>query len=112
MASLTSSGVTVLKRWVEKYLGKNIQKVVEAQVALTAMGGVTNTIPASAFGLSYIREIKYSGESTNAGPHFKFVPSYDGTLILAINLEDATDANRGNPADITGNFRFIVRGDA
>ena len=111
MADLAASAVTLVSGWQEgDRSGKYRQKVLDVQVTLATMGSTTNTIPASAFGLTYIREVLASADESTPYGQIQFIPSYDGTLIYAIDLEQATDANRGDPTDVSGNWRFVVKG--
>ena len=109
MAVVASSAVTRVKSWEEADRSQKLnQRCIEAQVALSSQGGETNNIPASVFGLTYIRECTCFVSSTN-----KLVlatPSYDGTLLLIFNMAQATDANRVDPADVTFTVRVVVKG--
>lgn len=110
MASLAKSGVTVRDSWYEGGAPTTKKtKVMSVTIVLSSMGGATNTIPASAFGLTTIREVStlQKSDDTLAVPA---APSYDGTKIFLYNLAQATDANRDDPADFTGTFRCLVKG--
>ena len=109
MPALTASGVTVLKSWEEATKsGKVINRVVEALLVLSSQGGATNNIPASLFGLRYIREADGGIASDNKA--FLVQPSYNGTLLLTYDLNQATDASRNTAADITATIRVTVKG--
>lgn len=109
MPAATASVLTVLKSWEDgTKQGKAINRVVEGRLTLTAQGGLTNNIPASVFGLRYIREADGGVASNNAA--YLVLPSYDGTLLLVYDLTQATDANRATPADITATIRVTVKG--
>lgn len=109
MANLAASGVTIERVFREGgLLGKERLKMI-VSVVLSSMGTTTNKIPASAFGLQKIEECSNLVKSDNT-VIVVAVPSADGSLILLANLAQATDANRSNPADLTGTFRLTVAG--
>lgn len=102
MANLASSGVTTTDSWVEAYAGKKV-RARKVTVVLSSMGSATNTIPAAAFGLSTILEctpLVKSDDSVVVVAH----PSYSGAIILL------KAAGTNAPADYSGTFRCIVRG--
>ncbi len=102
MANLAASGVTVLEAWLEKTPAKTFS-VYKLQLVLAAMGTATNTIPASALGLTFIDECSPLIMSDNT-IIVVATPSYDGTLLLLKAIATAA------PADYTGTFRCIVKG--
>lgn len=114
MADLTKSDLTVLDSWTEgDKTGK--AKLLVKVVAITSgtAGGTSNQIPASVFDMREIYSAQIKGVD-NADPGaYAYIPDYAGENLLAINLEQATDANRGDPADVafgTFNTKLIVKG--
>jgi len=112
MASLTSSGVTVIRAWTEGGPAGKDRLVIIARVATLSSpgnGSATNPIPASAFGLSVIEESSMG--TVSDGTIIATAPAYDGSGLRLYNLEQATDANRTDPADfISTTFQVTVRG--
>jgi hypothetical protein len=107
MASLASTGVTVLDSWTEGKTNGRKRTVKRCQIVLSSMGGTTNTIPATAFGLSRIDRCSNLTLSTNASVRVAS-PSYDGSLILVVAAQETSSA----PADISGTFYIEVAGPA
>jgi len=111
MADLAKSGVVKVKEFFEgDRHGRRVGKVVDAQVTLSSMGSTSNKIPATAFDMAYVREVQTCGKDGTPIGAVQFIPSYDGTLIYAVNLEQATDATRGDPVDVSGTYRMVIRG--
>lgn len=105
MANLASSAVTVRRAFEEgDRTGKRVGVTKEVTVVLTGQGTTTNTIPASAFGFTYIYESSPWVKDDNTLVH-RAHPSYDNTLLL-LTVAAAVDT----PADVTGTFRAIVKG--
>lgn len=107
MANLTSAGVTKLAAFP---LGDRFQKdrqesVVDFTVVLAAQGDGADgsNIPASAFGMSVIREVTTITKSDNS-IILVGAPKYDGSGILL--KAAATNA----PAQFTGTFNMRVKG--
>ena len=75
----------------------------------TGQGSATNPIPASVFGMTNIEECSMATKSD--GDLILAAPSYDGSSLLLYSIVNATDANRGDPADfINTTFQITVRG--
>lgn len=103
MANLASSGVTLLRAWTEGGLALKDRSVLRVSMVLSTMGTATNTIPATAFGLSVIEEVSslVQDDDTDiivAGP------SNDGSLILL------KAAGTNSPADFSGTYEATIRG--
>lgn len=114
MADLTTSDFTVTDTWYEgDKTGKEKLMVKVVTITTGTAGSTTNAIPASVFGMSEIYSVEIKGVS-NADPgQYSFQPDYAGENIIAINHEQATDANRGDPADVafaTFNTKLIIKG--
>ena len=109
MAVVTASAVTRVKSWEEGDRSQKLnQRCIEATVILVAQGDGTDYIPASVFGLTYIREV---GSCISDGDTLVVAqPSYDGTKLLLFNMADATDATRVSPAVFTDTIRVVVKG--
>lgn len=110
MASLAKTAVTIRDSWWEggAPLTKKT-KVLSVTMVLTGQGGATNTIPASVFGLTTIREVT-AVQSDDDSIVTLGAPSYDGTKLFLYDLSDATDATRDAPTDITDTVRCLVKG--
>jgi hypothetical protein len=110
MAVVAESAVTKTKMWVEgdKTL-KQVNKCFEGTIALSSQGDATDSIPASVFGLRYIREVTCAISSTDKWVEAR--PSFDGSKLLIFNPAQATDANRIDPATVTySSVRVVVKG--
>ncbi len=108
MAALKSSAVTVTRGWVQPGTGIKLT-TKQLTLVLTGQGGGTNTIDASTIGFTKILSCSNAIKSDDA-VIVAAVPSYDGSKILLANLAQGTDANRDDPADITGTFRLTITG--
>ena len=94
MAALTSSNVRLIKSWVEGEVNSKRRKVRQVEVHGGSWGGTTNTMPASAFGLSVIEEVSSSNYGDKCYPA---VPKTDSLVVYAYN-----GAGSGtSPGDIT-----------
>lgn len=114
MADVAASAVTRINSWTRGGTNGRRQKVVQADIAGTFTAGTpTNKIPASIFGLTKVEEVSLGVLDDNSRVH-ALIPSYDGANILAVDVNQATDANRNIPADITvtspRKMRVVVAG--
>ena len=110
MASLAASAVTINSAWTEAGITGKRLKVLDVDLVLTGQGGTTNTIPASALGLTGIVECSPAVVSDNSKV-YPACPNYAGDAILLTDPTNATDGNRANPADVTGvTVNLIVKG--
>lgn len=112
MAALTSSGVSLHDAYKTGGTNGRRFKVVEVTLTLSSQGGLTNNIPASLFGLTRITRA-WGFRSTSSvrmdfGPNLS--ASLVGTLLVAYNNNQATDANRNDPADVTATVRGFIEG--
>lgn len=107
MATLTSSGVTLVKaRTVPSTTGKT--KIRELTLVLSSAGdGVT--IPASVLGFTRIirSSMAQKADDTLA---FPTCPSYAGTYLFVYKTDGATAANHATPTAVSGTFRVCVEG--
>ena len=112
MAALTRSGVTTHDFWHEGSPSGNRFKVAEVTLVLSSQGGLTNNIPASLFGMTRIVDAfgfrDTSSVRTNFGP--SLTSTTVGAYLVGYANTNATDANRNDPADLTGTFRGYVVG--
>lgn len=113
MANMAASQVTRVRAWTEGGMALKDRKVLIVRLATsndaTGQGSATNAIPASLFGMTVIEECSKGVKSDN--DLLLAAPSYSGDKLLLYNLNNATDANRSDPADfINTTFQITVRG--
>jgi hypothetical protein len=81
---------------------------------LTAEGATAGDIPASLFGLKQITYVHCYGATISAadaaGLFFVGDIGNDGNYIYPVDLTQATDADRNDPADLTGTFYLMIDG--
>lgn len=107
MATLTSSGVTLVKaRTVPSTTGKT--KIRELTLVLSSAGDGT-TIPASVLGFTRIIRSSMLQKSDNT-LGYPTCPSYDGTALFVYKTDGATAANHATPTAVSGTFRVCVEG--
>lgn len=108
MANLASSNVTVLASWTSG--GINSRRNIVKRVKWTGVtcGGTSNTIPASAFGMSKILAI-HGAALLDASTKrvYPMTINSDGTLLYALDAVNATDASRNAPADIAPSSDYV-----
>lgn len=114
MADLTRSNFTVNDTWYEGDIGGK-QKFVCKDVTISTgtAGGTSNQIPKAIFDMNEIVSVDQRGASNVDPGKYLLMPDYAGDNIIAIDIEQATDANRGDPADIafaTFPTRLIIKG--
>lgn len=110
MAAFSASGnLTINNAWQTSSSPYRI-KYKSITIVLSSQGGATNTIAATALGFqSKILGSTVAIKSDDA-IGYPTSPSYDGSKLFFYNTENATDASRGDPADVTGTFRLTVYG--
>jgi hypothetical protein len=116
MAAITPSNVTVLDAGdsaSKQSKSRGIRRRVA--VALTAQGGTAGDLPASAFRLKQITEVNFNGffDGTNwrAGVQVGIANAgTDNNSVFPADLLQATDASRGNPANLTGTLYLTIEG--
>lgn len=108
MAALTSDNVTVTRGWTEVATPMNV-KYKQLTLVLSSQGGASNTVDASTLGFGVILGSAMAQKSDDALA-LPTAPSYDGSKLFFYNPAQATDANRDDPADVTGTFRVTVWG--
>lgn len=108
MANLAASAVTHEKGW--KSLSTPSQLTTRhLTLVLTGQGTSTNKILASTLGFNKIHSCSLAQRSDDAGA-YPAAPSYDGSMLFLYNPNQATDADRYKPADITATVRITVTG--
>lgn len=107
MAALTQDKVTVDVGW--NAVGTTQIKYKLLILVLSSQGGATNTVDASTLGFNKLLGSGMAQKSDDAlAVHT--APSYDGSKLFFYNPAQATDANRDDPADVTGTFKVLVFG--
>ena len=94
MAALTSANVRNIKSWTEGAVTGKRRKVRRVEVYNGSWGGATNTMPASAFGLTVVEEVTPGLYDSHA---FVAVPVVDGSEVRLF----ATVGGASAPADLT-----------
>lgn len=108
MAALTAENVTVTTGWTVVATPYKIHHK-QLTLVLDSQGGATNTVDATTLGFNKILGSTGAQKSDDALA-LPTVPSYDGSKLFFYNPAQATDANRDDPADVTGTFRVLVWG--
>lgn len=110
MADLTSANVRLIKEWVEGELHGKRRIAKHVEVHGVTVGGTSNKIVATAFGLRVIEEITPLYNGTSAAS-IAAVPDNDGSEVYLYTALDNATA----PADVTmaatpGGHYFVVKG--
>lgn len=113
--AVTSSDVTILQSYdIGTRTGKSVGQRIYASVVITTDGASADDIPASAFGLKQITYVQCYGalisSAAAAGVFFVADVGTDDNYIYPVNLEQATDADRNNPADVSGTYNLLIEG--
>lgn len=108
MAALTSDNVTVTGGYAVVASPYQV-KVKQLTLVLSSQGGASNTVDASTLGFTKLLSSSMAQKSDDALA-LHTCPSYDGSKLFFYNPAQATDANRDDPADVTGTFRVTVWG--
>ena len=108
MAALTSDNVTVNLGYELLSMPFRL-KTKQLTLVLSSQGGASNTIDASTLGFTKLLSSEMAQKSDDALA-YPTCPSYDGSKLFFYNPAQATDANRDDPADVTGTFRVTVTG--
>lgn len=102
---------TVLATWEEgDRFGKRIRVVKRLSLSLSTQGGETNNIPTATLGFSEILQahcILFTDGSSQKRVVWCFT---DGDYLYVGDPTQATDADRGEPGDVTGTLIVEVRG--
>ena len=117
MADLTSAGVVIERAWTEGGThGKDLH-CAQVTLTLTAAGGTTagNQIPIAAFAALGLAKIEQAGLfiASNNGNVYQASPSFDGTLLLIADSENAAAGSHNNSfgaAGITDTIRGVIKG--
>lgn len=108
MAALTSDNVTVNLGYELLSMPFRL-KTKQLTLVLSSQGGASNTVDASTLGFTKLLSSTMAQKSDDALA-LHTAPSYDGSKLFFYNPAQATDANRDDPADVTGTFRVMVTG--
>lgn len=116
MAAITSANVVFLQQPYE--FGSRSNKYIEhrmvAQITLTAQGGTAGDIPASAFGLKQITNVRDIAALIGGSPRHCPMQianiGLDNNYIYPLDPTQATDASRTTPANITGVITVEIAG--
>lgn len=108
MAALTSSNVRTIKAWTEGGTNGKRRKVRMVEVFGGSWGGTSNTMPATAFGLSVVEEasLLYYGANSK---YYPLAPNSDGSTVYAYTSVGGTPADL-TLATTTGGGYFTVKG--
>jgi len=111
MAVLTASGVTLLRSYDRVSRGKLIENVKKFSLVLSSMGDVQGDIPASLLGFAEISSAVVISYLVGGSPRGVIVTvGVNGTELVPCNILEATDANRGNRAALTGTLIIEIAG--
>lgn len=115
MAAITSANVVIHQTYeVGTRSGKQLGVGVLATITLAAQGATAGDIPPSVFGLKQFLFVQPLSATISAVK--RWVPfglanfGLDDNYIFPVDLMQATDANRGIPANLTGTFTVYVEG--
>lgn len=112
MAAITAANVTLIRSWAAPDIsGAQREVVKDVSIVLAAQGGTAGDIPASALGFALIhscqaKELDVAGTPNGA---LVFVKK-DGSELVPVDVNQATDANRTLRANITGTLYIRVSG--
>ena len=115
MASLSSSAVRVIRSWTEGGVSGKERICKRVALTLTGQGGLTNVIPAAAFGFRVIEEVSNCLSPTITLVGKVIIPAVtdgDNVYLSKVDVAGATGFETGNPADWnnTGDFLITVKG--
>lgn len=115
MAAITSANVVISNQYE---FGSRSSKFIEyrmiATITLAAQGGTAGDIPASAFGLKQITNVRDIACTIGGNPRHCPMQianfGLDGNYIYPLDPTQATDASRTTPANITGTVVVEISG--
>lgn len=112
MAAITSANVTKVRKWeIKDAGGATVEVVADLVIALSAQGGTAGDIPASALGFNKIYSVVAQAAVISATLVGAVVcKDQTGTEIFPVDVTQATDANRANRANLTGDLYVRVTG--
>lgn len=112
MAAITSSNVTLISQWEVAAKGGFNETIRIVDIALTAQGGTADDIPASVLGYSVINwAISLRAlDGSSALHHIPVLLEADSAGLLTVDVENATDNARSDPANFTGTVRVMLAG--
>jgi len=110
MANLTSANVRTIQAWTEGGLNGKRRVAKRVEIFDATVGGLTNQIPASAFGMRVVEETTaaYNADTTHA---VATVPSASGGAVyLYTALDNNTDPADAVIANTPTGLYFTVKG--
>lgn len=112
MAAITSNNVTVIDAYrVGDFTNKQRAVYKRVKITLSAQGGTVGDIPASALGFSKFYDVSSAMLEVSSVPKAVLVfLNAAGTELITANLAQATDANRIDRANLTGDLYVTVYG--
>jgi hypothetical protein len=114
MAAITSANVVVVKSWEDgDRSSKWTSSVRRLKITLAAQGATIGDIPAAALGFREIYDA-YAATLMVANVPKGVIVCVDllGTELVTVDINQATDATRGDRANVTGVLFVTVRGRA
>ena len=110
MADLTNANVRLVKEWVEGELHGKRRLAKRVEVHGVTVGGETNKIVATAFGMRVIEEVS-PGYNGTTGRAVGAAPIADGSSVyLYTALDNSTAAADVTMAATPGGHYFVVKG--
>jgi hypothetical protein len=112
MAAITASNVVDIESYdVGTRSGKLVALVRRVAITLSSQGGTAGDIPASVLGFGEIFSAQAQVLDVSGTPKGALVMvAKDGSELIPIDLNQATDANRTARANITGVLYVTVTG--
>lgn len=115
MSAITTAEVTTLQAYeFGNRTNKSQGLRVLAAIVLSSQGATAGDIPASVFGLKQITSVFCYGSTISSNPRATIFQvasiGSDDNYIYPIALTQATDANRADPANLSGTFYVAVEG--
>jgi hypothetical protein len=112
MAAITYANVTDIESYdIGTRQGKLVSLRRRVAIVLSAQGGTAGDIPASALGFSEIFSATAKVLDVSGTPKGALVMvAVDGSELIPVDLNQATDANRTARANITGTLYVTIDG--
>lgn len=107
------SGTPTVTRWWETgtRFGARAEVTKDLALTLSSQGGGTNTIGKAALGFATIYSVTFLRFTDSSGPTERALFVWtDGDYLYTGDPQDATDASRGEKADVSGTLYVRVTG--
>lgn len=106
------SGTPTLLRKFERgdRFGKFVEFVKDLSITLSSQGSTASPIPASALGFSSIYSVQFVNFVNGSSDSVALIVFTDGTNVYTADPTTSTDADRGDPTDVTGTLTIRVSG--